>query len=159
MFMRQEKLLRHEFVEFIPDVLEERTLYVSMRFATVIHKCCCGCGKEVVTPLNPTDWKLIFNGKTISLDPSIGNWSFECQSHYWIRGSVVMWAPQWSRKEIAAGRAHDQFAKKRYFDAAGTAIDGAMGNTLGISESVKAETSLGQKFKKWWSQLRAMLFK
>ncbi len=154
--MRQEKLLRHEFVEFIPDSehMEERTLYVSMQFATVIHKCCCGCGKEVVTPLSPTDWKLIFDGKTISLDPSIGNWSFDCQSHYWIRDSTVKWAPQWSREEIAAGRAFDRLAKAGYFDTAGTATDGATRDTPGISESVKAEPGLWQKFKKWWSQLR-----
>jgi hypothetical protein len=148
--MRQEKLLRHEFVEFIPDVLEERTLYVSIHFATVIHKCCCGCGKEVVTPLSPTDWTLIFDGKTISLDPSIGNWSFECQSHYWIRGSMVKWARQWSGEEIAAGRAHDRFAKERYFDAAGPATEGTTRDTPGIPESIK----VWQKFKKWWSHLR-----
>jgi len=67
--MRQGKTLTHEFVEFIPDVLEEGTLYVSMEYATVVHKCCCGCGKDVVTPLSPTDWMLSFNGKTISPRP------------------------------------------------------------------------------------------
>ncbi len=154
--MRQEKLLRHEFVEFIPDSehMEEQTLYVSMQFATVIHKCCCGCGKEVVTPLSPTDWKLIFDGKTISLDPSIGNWSFECQSHYWIRGSTVKWAQLWSWEEIAAGRAHDRLEKERYFDSAGRATERGTRVTAGISESVKAELGLRQKFKRWWSQLR-----
>ena len=68
--MKQENSLAHEFVEFIPDVLEEGKIYVSIEHSTVVHRCCCGCGKEVVTPLSPTDWKLIFNGKTISLDPS-----------------------------------------------------------------------------------------
>lgn len=154
--MRQEKLLRHEFVEFMPDSehMEEQTLYVSIQFGTVIHKCCCGCSKEVVTPLSPTDWKLIFDGKSISLDPSIGNWSFECQSHYWIRGSTVKWAQPWSREEIAAGRAHDRFEKERYFDSAGRTTEGATRDTAGISESVKAELGWRQKFKKWWSQLR-----
>lgn len=154
--MRQEKLLRHEFVEFIPDVLEVETLYVSMRFATVIHKCCCGCGEEIVTPLSPTDWKLIFDGKTISLDPSIGNWSFECQSHYWIKDSMVMWAPKWSREKIAVGRAHDRFAKERYFDAVGTKTDETTKDTPKMSESVRAQSGLWQKFKKWWSQLRRL---
>lgn len=74
--MKQETVLKHEFVEFIPDNLEDGTVYVSVGFATVAHKCCCGCGKEVGTPLSPTDWKLIFDGKTVSLDPSIGNWGF-----------------------------------------------------------------------------------
>jgi hypothetical protein len=50
-------------------------------------KCACGCGKEVVTPLSATDWKLIFDGKTVSLDPSIGNWGFPCRSHYWVRNN------------------------------------------------------------------------
>ena len=59
-----------------PDELEQGTIYVSIRFATASHLCCCGCGNKVVTPIRPTDWKLIFDGKTISLDPSIGNWSF-----------------------------------------------------------------------------------
>jgi hypothetical protein len=154
--MRQEKLLRHEFVEFIPDLehMEEGTLYVSMQFATVIHKCCCGCGNEVVTPLSPMDWKLIFDGKTISLDPSIGNWSFECQSHYWIRDSTVKWAPQWSREEIAAGRAYDRFAKVGYLDDASTVTDGATRDAPRLPKSIKAEPSLWQKFKKWWLQLR-----
>ena len=78
--MKQEIAFKHEFVEFIPEELKEGTLYVSIRFATVSHLCACGCKSKVVTPLKPTDWKLIFDGKTISLDPSIGNWSFPCQS-------------------------------------------------------------------------------
>jgi hypothetical protein len=53
--MRQEIVLKHEFVEFIPDELKEGTIYVSIRFATATHLCCCGCGSRVVTPLRPTD--------------------------------------------------------------------------------------------------------
>ena len=113
--MRKKNVLTHEFVEFIPDELQEGTLYVSIRFATVVHRCCCGCGTEVVTPLSPTDWKLIFDGKTISLDPSIGNWSLECQSHYWIRRNHVRWARQWSQEEIDAVRANDRLAKDYYY--------------------------------------------
>ena len=103
-------------MEYIPENLNEGTVYVCMRFATVVHKCCCGCGNEVVTPLSPTDWTLVFDGQSISLDPSIGNWSFPCQSHYWIRGNRVRWAPRWSQERIKAGRAHDASAKQRYFD-------------------------------------------
>src|SRR5712692_7077444 len=151
--MRQEKLLRHEFVEFIPDLehMEEGTLYVSMQFATVIHKCCCGCGKEVVTPLSPTDWKLIFDGKTISLDPSIGNWSFACKSHYWIRNSRVNWAPKWSREQIDRGRIHDRFTKERYFGAAGAEADTATKDDVGKSELGKQKWSFWRALKKWWS--------
>ena len=148
--MRQEKTLTHEFVEFIPDALKEGTLYVSMGYATVVHKCCCGCGKEVVTPLSPTDWKLIFNGKTISLDPSIGNWGFECQSHYWIRNNMVRWAAQWSPEEIVAGRVHDRFAKERYFGAAGAVTEGAPKDMPVTMETPKENPRIWQKVKKWW---------
>jgi len=112
--MKQEIVLKHEFVDFIPDGLEQGTIYVSIRFATASHLCCCGCGNKVVTPIRPTDWKLIFDGKTISLDPSIGSWSLACQSHYWITRNRVKWARRWSRKEIDSGRVRDRLAKARY---------------------------------------------
>jgi len=114
--MRPEVVLKHEFVEFIPEQLKEQTVYVCIPFATVVHRCCCGCGHEVVTPLTPTDWKLIFDGVSISLYPSIGNWSFPCQSHYWIQHDRVRWAGRWSQQEIEAGRAADAAAKAEYFD-------------------------------------------
>ena len=83
--------LTHEFVEYVPAVLAEGVLYVSLRFATVVHLCPCGCGNKVVTPLSPADWQLLFDGEAVSLTPSIGNWSLPCQSHYWIRLDQVRW--------------------------------------------------------------------
>lgn len=105
----------HEFVEKIPEVIEEGKIYVSIPFTTAIHKCFCGCGNEVVTPLTPTDWELSFDGETISLDPSIGNWNFPCQSHYWITHDSVRWARRWTRKEIDAKRAQERLEKKKYY--------------------------------------------
>jgi hypothetical protein len=122
--MKEHLVLKHQFVEFIPEELAAGTICVSIRFATASHKCCCGCGQKVVTPLSPTDWRLIFDGKTISLDPSIGNWSFACKSHYWIKNNRVRWAAQWSDDEVAAGRAHDRHDKAAYFrSAAGKASE------------------------------------
>lgn len=109
--------LTHEFVEFLPERLQEGVLYVSVAYATATHKCCCGCGHEVVTPLTPTDWKLIFDGETVTLDPSIGNWSFPCQSHYWIRRNGVQWADRWIRERIQTGREHDASRKERHRQA------------------------------------------
>jgi hypothetical protein len=114
--MKPEIVLRHEFVEYIPDDLKDGTIYVSLAFATAAHKCCCGCGGEVVTPISPTDWRLIFDGESISLDPSIGNWNFSCKAHYWILRNRVKWAPRWSQKKIEIGRAHDRSKKERYFE-------------------------------------------
>ena len=109
------KTIQHKFVEFIPDLIEEGVLYISIEYCTAIHKCVCGCGNEVVTPLSPTDWEIIFNGKTVSLDPSIGNWSFECRSHYWIIKNKIRFAQRWNDWEIKAGRKEDSENKEKYF--------------------------------------------
>lgn len=145
--MKREIAFKHEFVEFIPEELKERTLYVSIRFATVSHLCACGCKSRVVTPLKPTDWKLIFDGKTISLDPSIGNWSFPCQSHYWVRNNRIRWAEQWSKERIDAGRAYDRRAKERYFGTADTAGQRPAEKT---EETLTAKEGPWQKLTKWW---------
>ena len=44
--------ISHEFVEFIPEQLEQGVIYVSRRYSTASHLCCCGCGLKAVTPLN-----------------------------------------------------------------------------------------------------------
>lgn len=110
--------LRHVFIDTLPDQLEEGVLYISIRFATAAHKCCCGCGHEVNTKLSPIDWALTFDGKTVSLTPSIGNWSFPCQSHYFITRNRVEWARRWTKKEIEAGRANDRNNRAAAADAA-----------------------------------------
>lgn len=147
--MKREITLTHQFVEHIPEKLEEGTIYVSIAFATAAHKCCCGCGSEVVTPLSPTDWKLIFDGQSVSLDPSIGNWNFPCRSHYWIKRNRVRWASRWSQEEVNVGRAHDALVKERYFDntkapAVHDAVAGA-----GRPGEGKSKDSLWQRLKKW----------
>ena len=118
--MNTHATIRHEFVGFIPDSLEEGVLYVSIPYTTAAHLCACGCGHEVVTPLSPTDWQMIFDGETVSLKPSIGNWSFPCQSHYWIERGRIRWAPRWTREQIDAGREHDRLVKAAARDAAAT---------------------------------------
>jgi hypothetical protein len=115
--MGKTNALHPEFVEFIPEKLQAGILYISLKYATASHSCCCGCGGEVVTPLSLTDWKLIFDGK-VSLHPSIGNWGFKCQSHYWISRNKVEWAGKWSKAQIKAGYARDQLDKERYFNLA-----------------------------------------
>ena len=54
--MKAGIVLKHEFVEFIPDELEQGTIYISIRFATASHLCICGCGNKVVTPIRPADF-------------------------------------------------------------------------------------------------------
>ena len=127
------------FVDSAPTKLEERVVYVSERFSTVIHSCMCGCGREVITPLSRAGWQLTRDGDAISLYPSIGNWSFPCQSHYWIRNNRVVWAGQWSRKRIDRGRERD---RRAYDDLYGGSNDVNERQTLGPVERTSAE--------RWW---------
>ena len=99
--MKHDRLV-HRFVRSIPKELEPGVLYVSMEYATAIHACCCGCGNQVVTPITPKDWQLTFNGESISLSPSIGNWGFPCRSHYFIRKGRVLVVRPWSSSQLGA---------------------------------------------------------
>ena len=108
-------IIKHNFVEFIPDIVEQGILYISIPYATATHKCACGCGEIVVTPITPTDWDIIWNGDSITIRPSIGNWSLPCRSHYFIEKNRIIWAGKWSQSKIKKGRKKDKTAKKRYY--------------------------------------------
>lgn len=144
--MKRETILKHEFVEYIPAELEDGTIYVSIPYETVVHRCCCGCGNKVVTPLSPMDWKLIFDGQSISLDPSIGNWSFSCQSHYWITRNRVKWAWKWSPEEIDAARLENELDKEDYYQRDGRPV---VAHARKMVET-DARESVRQKLKTWW---------
>jgi hypothetical protein len=109
------KTIVHKFVEFIPETLEEGVIYITLEYGTALHKCACGCGREVVTPLSPNDWKLIFDGKTVSLYPSIGNWRFPCRSHYWIEKNQIVDANRWPfATRIPEKKEEQLLVKKKY---------------------------------------------
>lgn len=95
--MIRHQSLEHRFVRTMPRELEPGVIYVSMEYATAVHSCCCGCGRRIVTPFAPNGWKLTFNGESISLHPSIGNWQQACKSHYVIREGRVIEPERWSR--------------------------------------------------------------
>ena len=107
------KHLTPQFVESFPTSLEQGELYLAMEFATAAHLCACGCGTKVITPFSPTDWQMLFDGETVSLRPSIGNWTFKCRSHYWVRSGRIEWAGSMSEEAINAGRKRDVEAKAR----------------------------------------------
>ena len=113
--MTRSRKLEHRFVQYVPETLEPGVLYVSLEFCTASHRCCCGCGEEVVTPLSPVAWRMTFDGETVSLWPSIGNWTLKCRSHYVIdRGHVRTGLP-WSDAEVEAERQRDRAERARYF--------------------------------------------
>ena len=117
--MIQVSTLEHRFIGSIPRVVEPGILYVSMEYGTAIHSCCCGCGEQVVTPFSPTDWKMTYDGESVSLAPSVGNWNSTCRSHYVIRRGRVIEASSWSDAQVAAERARDAAAKARFYGTAG----------------------------------------
>jgi len=109
--------IRPQYVESFPKVLEEGVLYISRRFSTACHSCCCGCGTKIVTPIRPTEYSLSEEGGLITLHPSVGNWNYPCQSHYVIRDNKVVWAKKMLPNEIERGRARDDAEKDAYFGA------------------------------------------
>lgn len=115
--MIRHNRLEHRFLRHLPDVLEPGVLFISMEYATAAHLCACGCGEEVVTPFTPTDWKMTFDGETISLWPSIGNWTLPCRSHYVIMQGRVVESGSWTDEQVAAERRRDWAAKSRYYGA------------------------------------------
>jgi hypothetical protein len=92
--MRKLIAIKYKFVECIPDKLEDGMIYISAEYATAVHKCCCGCQSKLVTPLSRKDWRLTYDGETVTLHPSIGNFQFNCRSHYWIRENKIIWLPE-----------------------------------------------------------------
>lgn len=114
-FKMKLESIKPEFVEFIPEVLESGILYISIPYATASHKCACGCGELVVTPIKPLDWELTWDGESVTMYPSIGNWSFSCKSHYFIKKNRIVWSYKMSDSEINFGRKMDISRKEKFF--------------------------------------------
>ena len=110
-------LVQPRLVVVVPEAPETGVLYVSVEYATTLHLCVCGCGHEIVLGISPDDWQLCWDGQTVSVSPSVGNWSLPCQSHYFIRRNRVVWAPPLSHEEISRGRGIDA---RRKVSAAGS---------------------------------------
>ncbi|SDZ62331.1 DUF6527 family protein [Delftia lacustris] len=143
--------LEHRFVRNAPRVLEPGVLYISMEYATAVHSCCCGCGDRVVTPFTPTDWRMTFDGESVTLNPSVGNWNQACRSHYVIdKNRVIEYGP-WSDARVEIEKRRDKQAKAEYYgctpglarhDSLSTAPAGYTAQTSG----------LWSRFQGWFSK-------
>jgi len=142
------KHLAPQFVESFPAKLEPGELYLAMEFATAAHLCACGCGTKVITPFSPTDWQMSFDGGTVSLKPSVGNWTFPCRSHYWVRSGRIEWAGDMSKEEINAGRKCDAQAKARLQST--RPVDIGIQHSNPIQQEQPQAGSWFEKLKKWF---------
>jgi len=106
--MTRLNTVRAEYVEVMPKILRKGVFYISEKYRTASHLCCCGCGTKVVTPLKPGRWRLQTTDAGITLSPSVGNWSSACQSHYFIENGRVRWAQSFTPQQIARNRTRDE---------------------------------------------------
>ncbi|MBQ7347782.1 MAG: hypothetical protein IJW55_07480 [Clostridia bacterium] len=86
-----------ERVNSKPAVLKDGVLYVMPHYNLAVHRCMCGCGEEVITPIDenggrsPGFWGWTADGINVSLHPSVGNFQFKCRSHYFLKNGKVQW--------------------------------------------------------------------
>jgi hypothetical protein len=148
--------LTAEFVEYIPPRLDDGALYVSIPYRTAVHKCACGCGNKVVTPISPADWQILFDGEAVSLFPSVGNWEFPCQAHYWIRSNRVIRAKPCTPEQIARGRARENRARREYFARKSDHVDPSVEQpqTRTIRDRFRASLFQRIETRRWWRSAR-----
>lgn len=95
------------FVESFPTPLAPGVLYVSTKYATAGHVCPCGCGREVVTKLSPTRWRVIFDGE-VSLRPSVAATGLPFNSHYFLTRGQVDWHSKLDAVQAARAQGADR---------------------------------------------------
>jgi hypothetical protein len=95
------------FVDRMPPQLGAGKLYVSNTYYVTKHLCACGCAEVVTLPLHPAQWRYTFDGKDISIHPSVGNVGTPCNSHYWITAGRVDRAKAITARQAQHGRAKD----------------------------------------------------
>lgn len=143
--------LEHRFVRNVPRELEPGVLYISMEYATAVHSCCCGCGERVVTPFTPTDWRITFDGESVTLNPSVGNWNQNCRSHYVIERNRVIECGRWSDARVEAERLRDKRAKAAYYERE---TESVRLDAQSIAPAVETEKTIGlwSRFWAWFSK-------
>lgn len=82
-----------EFVEFIPEKLEEKIFYISKEYGVMCHLCLCGCGNKTCIPVGDIqterDWQMIENNGMVTFKPSLLHSQLDCKSHYIITNNVA----------------------------------------------------------------------
>lgn len=110
-----ETRLALELVEEMPNEILSGILYVSDEYEIACHRCACGCGSLVYTPLGSTEWRLSNDNGKPSLKPSIGNWALPCRSHYWISKGRVIWGGAFTDEQVRLGREAEAERRNEYY--------------------------------------------
>lgn len=152
--MMRHQTLEHRFVRNMPRELDPGVLYISIDYATAVHLCCCGCGERVVTPFTPTDWRMTFDGESISLDPSVGNWNQKCRSHYVIQQGRVLGAGPWSEAQVEAERQRDKRAKATHYSTPRSDQPRSMPPTQAPASNTSVQAEARRPIS-LWSRLRS----
>ena len=139
-------------VESFPRPLDAGVLYHSKRFNAAAHACACGCGREVITPISPVQWRLTHGARGASLRPSIGNWNFPCRSHYWISEGHVEWAADMSDADIKEGRKFNEKLRERYFEEK-NALEQPASKAPAPAPQDHVEQSLLDRLLNWLSKI------
>ena len=79
------------------------------------------------------------------MSPSIGNWKFPCEAHYWIRNNRVEWSGSFSLEQVAEVERRDQEAVSRRYERPVSEAS----QTLAANEKSPVE-GRWSKFKKRW---------
>lgn len=109
--------MKYKFIDNIPDeIIKEDVLYISLEYDITKHKCPCGCGSIIVASLSPARYSITYDGESVSLYPSIGNWNLPCKSHYFIRNGKIIWAGQFNDQQIKKVIQNDHRTLKEYSD-------------------------------------------
>lgn len=138
------------FVGLIPEELDDGVIYISNLHKIIVHRCCCGCGQEVVTPLSPADWRLKKEGSLITLRPSIGNWNYPCQSHYLITRNKVEWAGKMTKLQIQRVQNRDRTDKKHYISQVNMSKTATTKHNVHKIRHASWLSNLWTLLKQWW---------
>lgn len=144
------RTLEHRFVRTVPRELDPGVLYISMDYATAVHACCCGCGERVVTPFTPTDWRMTFDGDTVSLNPSVGNWNQKCRSHYVIQRGHVLESGPWSDAQVEAERLRDKRAKVAHYSQSTSSVASAGSARVAVQQPGQPWLNVWSRIKSWF---------
>lgn len=80
------------WVDYMPDFYEQGKVYISEKYKTSKHLCLCGCGRMTIMPIDDGTkwWQLVKeNDGTVSFIGSVGNYQFDCKSHYIITKNIA----------------------------------------------------------------------